>query len=122
MQIYRQEEGMWARMPLAIVGGLVTVSAARAAMGVTATNWKYLWLAGVFLVLGAVTLYLAFFHRKTGELLIDTETEMRKVVWPTREEVTGSTTVVIGTIALLGVAIYVMDILLTEGLQLAGVY
>jgi len=55
-------------------------------------------------------------------VLIDTESEMRKVVWPNREEVVGSTTVVIATTVLLGLMIYSLDIGLAQFLDLVGLY
>ena len=109
MGVYKKDEGMWARVPVALIGGAITVAATRAAMDWSTGSTSYI-LAGIaFLTLAIVTLFFAFFHQKTGEVLIDTEGEMRKVVWPNREEVTGSTIVVIVTTVLLGVGIYALD-------------
>ena len=120
--MYRREEGLWARVPAAIVGGVITVYVTRAVSG-TGDNIAGLIAAGIVFAIGAAaTLFLCFFHAKTGEVLIDTETEMRKVVWPTREEVAGSTTVVIATTFILGLAIFVMDLALTSGLRIIRLY
>jgi len=115
--MHRRDEGMWARVPVAIVGGIITVIATRSAL-----KWGNIAGGVVFLVLAVATLYLSFFHRKAGDVLIDTEGEMRKVVWPTRDEVTGSTIVVIASTVLLGLAIFLMDVVLTYGLQLVRLY
>jgi len=120
--MYRQEEGLWARVPAALIGGVITVVAASAASGTGTTVLGVIGAALVFVVLGAATLYLTLFHRKTGDVLIDTESEMRKVVWPTRVEVQGSATVVIITSLLLGCLIYVTDIVLTQLLVASGLY
>ena len=122
MGIYKKEEGMWARMPTAIVGGIVTVYLTDVAMKWGKAPASYIWAGVMFAVLSTVTLYFVFFHRKTGEVLIDTESEMRKVVWPGRQEVTGSAAVVITTTIILGVTIYVMDIVLANFLKLIGLY
>ena len=122
MQVYKRDEGMWARMPLAIVGGIVTVIATNAAMKWGAGIAPFIWAGFIFAALGIVTLYLAFFHKKIGGVLIDTENEMRKVVWPSREEVTGSTIVVIFATILLGAAIFAVDIILAHALSLVGLY
>ncbi len=122
MRIYKKEEGMWARVPAAIAGGIITVYASRAASSWGRGAASYIWAGAVFAVLGFVTLYIAFFHRKTADVLIDTESEMRKVVWPTREEVSGSTGVVIATTIILGAAIYTVDILLANFFTLVGLY
>lgn len=118
--MYRREEGLWARVPASIVGGTVTVYAMQAVYGESVPSM--IAAGAVFAIGAAITLYLSFFHAKTGEVLIDTEVEMRKVVWPTREEVTGSTTVVVATTIILGLAIFLMDVALTSGLKFIRLY
>ncbi len=120
--MYKKEEGMWARMPAAIVGGVITVYATDAAMKWGSGIYPYIWAGLIFATFACATLFLAFFHAKIGETLIDTESEMRKVVWPSRPEVTGATTVVIATVFILGVAIYVVDITLASLLKLVHLY
>lgn len=122
MGVYKKDEGMWARAPVAIIGGIITVAVTRWAMTLAKPPASYIWGGAVFLALAVATLFLAFFHRKAGDVLIDTESEMRKVVWPNREEVVGSTTVVIATTVLLGLMIYSLDIGLAQFLDLVGLY
>jgi len=122
MRIYKREEGLWARMPVAIIGGIITVFAARATRKWADGAASYILAGAVFALLGAVTLFFAFFHRKTGEVLIETEGELRKVVWPTREEVVGSTTVVITTVFIFGGVLYAVDVGLASVLHLIGLY
>ena len=122
MQVYKREAGMWARVPLTVVGGVVTVYAARTALGWAKGPASYVYGGIAFLLVACITLYLAFFHRKTGEVLIDTENEMRKVVWPTRQEVTGSTVVVIMTVLILALVIYGMDFGIGKLLTWVGLY
>ena len=109
MGVYKKDEGMWARVPIALIGGAITVAITRAAMNWVKGRGSYIAAGIAFLIMATLTLFFAFFHQKTGEILIDTEGEMRKVVWPNRDEVTGSTIVVIVTTVLLGVGIYVLD-------------
>ncbi len=109
MGVYKKDEGMWARVPIALIGGAITVAITRAAMTWVKGRGSYIAAGIAFLIMATLTLFFAFFHQKTGEILIDTEGEMRKVVWPNRDEVTGSTIVVIVTTVLLGVGIYVLD-------------
>ncbi len=113
---------MWARMPVALIGGVITVAATRAAREWAEPPGGYIWAGAIFLVFAAATLFVAFFHRKTGDVLIDTENEMRKVVWPTREEVAGSTAVVIVTVVLLGMSVYMVDVALGKLLILVKLY
>ncbi len=122
MGAYKKDEGMWARVPVALVGGAITVAATRAAMDWGTGSASYIWAGIIFLALATVTLFFAFFHQKTGEILIDTEGEMRKVVWPNRDEVAGSTMVVIVTTTLLGMGIYALDRGISGFLILVNLY
>ncbi len=79
-----------------------------------------LWAAGLFVALGALV-FLFTFGLKTGlkgldarthrliDLLIDTESELAKVSWPGREELTASTTAVLVSIVVLGALLFCID-------------
>lgn len=68
---------------------------------------------GVFLVVGGLILYT---WNWTGwnDLLIETQTEMKKVSWPRRDELVGSSVVVIVCVVVLGLYLYIVDLLLTK--------
>ncbi len=51
---------------------------------------------------------------KVGKFLTETKVELGKVSWSTRDELIGSTTVVIVSLALLTVFIYICDLLLSH--------
>jgi preprotein translocase subunit SecE len=51
---------------------------------------------------------------RTSDFLIATEGEMKKVNWPARKEVTGSTLVVIWTVILLTILLFVADFLFSR--------
>jgi preprotein translocase subunit SecE len=51
---------------------------------------------------------------KIADLLIDTEAEMKKVAWPTLQQVTNSSLVVIVSVVLLGAFLAVVDLLLAR--------
>jgi len=70
---------------------------------------------GLAVVFVAVAGYLCFLHQALGDFLIDTESEMRKVSWPTLQKVVTSSIVVIITIFMLGLFIYLIDIGLYHG-------
>jgi len=87
---------------------------------------------GVFVVLGALTWMVSFgpqtgirgldgLTRKWIDLLIDTESELRKVSWPTRDDLVNSTTAVLVSIVLLGVFLVGMDYLVGWVMSLVGV-
>jgi len=80
----------------------------------------------VMILLGAAItgtgVYFALFHEKTVDLLIETQTEMRKVSWPAQKEFVGSTIVVIVSVLVLAVFIWTVDQLSVWILTLIGVY
>ncbi len=79
-----------------------------------------LWAGGLFIALGALV-FLFTFGLNTGlkgldarthrliDLLIDTEAELAKVSWPSREELTASTTAVLVSIVVLGALLFCID-------------
>ena len=59
---------------------------------------------------------------RVADFLIDTEAELQKVSWSTRQEVAAHTVVVIMTVAALAVFLYFVDmVLLRHGLALIGI-
>ncbi len=54
---------------------------------------------------------------KVKEFATDVRAEMKKVTWPTREELRGSTMVVIVTVIILSIFIGVVDRILSFGLE-----
>lgn len=55
--------------------------------------------------------------KKIAEYFAGVRTEMSKVSWPTRPEVIESTWIVIGLTLTFGIAVFVVDRLLSLGLQ-----
>lgn len=53
--------------------------------------------------------YLCFRHKRISEFLIDTESEMRKVSWPTPKEVVNSSLAIIVIVTLLSLYLYGVD-------------
>lgn len=66
--------------------------------------------SGVFF--GLICFYLSFKHERISEFLIDTESEMRKVSWPTGRDVVRSSMAVILIVFLLGGFLLVSDVAL----------
>jgi preprotein translocase SecE subunit len=75
----------------------------------------------VFLV-GAYFIFILVNKERFADFLIATESEMKKVSWPTREELLGSTAVVIATVVILAVIIWLADLMVIWGNQKLGVY
>ncbi len=74
-------------------------------------NWALLVSVGVFCGGGLVSLVLMNRIDAT-DFLIDTETEMKKVTWPTKDESVNATTIVIITVAVLGLMMATFDVVL----------
>ena len=76
--------------------------------------WRLLITTGIpiafAVALGTVTWWIVFAHRGTGDFMIATAGEMKKVSWSSRSEVIGSTKVVIMFTALLAALLFVVDL------------
>ncbi|MBM4083158.1 MAG: preprotein translocase subunit SecE [Planctomycetes bacterium] len=134
LEAYKRGQGTYARAVTAAGLGLIGLFAAQwtygllielpeVAPGSIPLKWGLVIsvllfsLVGViaaFLTLGLVTevRWLQWLdHMATGsvDFLIDTEAELRKVSWPSKQEVLGSTGVVIALVVILGVYVFAVD-------------
>lgn len=66
---------------------------------------------GIFLTV-TVVMYMLLNKAKLADFLIETELEMKKISWPGRSELIGSSTIVIITVVVLGLIIMVFDYML----------
>jgi preprotein translocase subunit SecE len=64
------------------------------------------------LVLGAVVLWFSWYGRQFLQFLELARVELRKVVWPTRDETLKTTAVVIAFVAVAGVFFWLLDLVL----------
>jgi preprotein translocase SecE subunit len=107
--MYKSGQGYWTRVLSATTGGVIAVLGGWWLHDIFETvDWGinpiYLsWgIGGLFVALCIPFVYLWTARTATTvDFLVATETEMKKVSWPTRREVSGSTVIVIAT----GVAI-----------------
>ncbi len=125
--IYKQGQGYWTRM-MTFLGGSVVFAwgGAWLAAQVSKINfaknpdgsfvtmdpkyWQLLAGAGVLLLGVALSYALAYARPKSGEFLISTEGEMKKVNWSTRREIIGSTWVVVSISVILATCLFVIDL------------
>jgi preprotein translocase SecE subunit len=63
-------------------------------------------------------LFLLLNRPSTADLLIDTEQEMKKVSWPTRQEAWNSSVIVIVTVIVFTILLFSFDVILAKVLQL----
>ncbi|MEO1512761.1 MAG: preprotein translocase subunit SecE, partial [Planctomycetota bacterium] len=79
-------------------------------------------LAGVIILAGAIAIFLLVGSgRRSVDFLIVTDGEMKKVNWPTRPEVVGSTQVVIFASVLLAAILFMVDVGFSKFFQFVGV-
>jgi preprotein translocase subunit SecE len=128
---YKPDQGMWTRRGTFIGVGILIAWGAwfvRDQLGVyedVAGIWGVLITTGVpilfAVVLGAAAWRVSFVNRKSGDFMIATEGEMKKVSWSTRKEVTGSTIVVITFTVLLAIFLAGVDVVFQYCFRSIGV-
>lgn len=114
LSIYKSGQGYWTRMLSAVGAGTIVLAG-------VAWMWDRLnsmpnpiyyqagMAVGVILVFGGL-LYWLLNKPRVADFMIATEAEMKKVNWPTRKEIIGSTWVVIcGTFLIAGL-LFVIDL------------
>jgi len=117
MNLYKSGQGYWTRLLSALGGGILVVA------GALWIKQKLEIIPGeysVFIQWGAALAVVAVFapliyrwvgsKPRTCDFMIATEGEMKKVAWPNRKEVIGSTLVVIWCVVLLATLLFLADI------------
>ena len=56
--------------------------------------------------------------KKIIQFVKESYAELRKVIWPTREEVVSSTKVVLVSVAIISVALWLVDFVIYQGIDL----
>ena len=77
------------------------------------SDWQR-WLAMVAgLVLGALVFVASSIGRRFWNFVLDSRIELRKVVWPSRQETMQTTAVVFGFVVIAGLFFWLLDLILT---------
>ena len=98
---------------LLVVGGGIYANAEYAT-----TALVYRMLAGIVVAALAVAIALQTAQgRSAWDLAREARVEIRKVVWPTRQETTQTTLIVVGVVLLVGLMLWGMDSGLSWGVQ-----
>ena len=72
-------------------------------------------------MVGAVAWWFVFSNRAASDFMIATEGEMKKVCWSSKNEIIGSTKVVIAFTIMLAVTLFVVDLLFQSVFSFIGV-
>ena len=123
MQIYKKGQGNRARAAAALSAVAIAAFGIWEANDIFGQGFWFYFSAGVLVVFVAgVGLYLSLVNPKTAEVLIETQAELKKVAWPPKQEVKGSTLVVIGTVIIFGLFLFGVDHVLIWFTQLASIF
>jgi preprotein translocase SecE subunit len=148
LEIYKKNQGIQARVSLGAGLGIMALMAAHSLYGsllgvselypgarvplVEAPITFGLLSAAVFFIISAALIVVLTTGYETGlktldvnskkavDFLIDTQGELQKASWPTREELIGSTAVVIFSVIILGVYIFGVDWVITQVMRWIG--
>ena len=78
----------------------------------TRPDWQRWGLAGLGFVTAIAVFALSPLGRRFWQFILDSRVELRKVVWPNRQETLQTTAVVFGFIVIAGMFFWVLDLLL----------
>ena len=115
-KMYKPGQGKYTRISTAVGIGLIVTFGIywflEELRSVITSNTEY-WLGGIaagLVVIAAVLTWWALNKPKIADFMIATETEMRKVNWPTRKEIIGSTWIVIAGTFMIVFILLVVDV------------
>ena len=113
MQIYRKNQGRWTRVGTVVgVGVLVVVGAWYAWYNLSGRSPVTRTIVPLALLVGCFYVLLRVVNSKRpADFMIATEGEMKKVSWSTKNEIIGSTKVVILFTLLLALTLFIVDVL-----------
>lgn len=120
--IYKPGQGYWTRVMSAIGFGMLGLAGANWAwkeLAAVNTSFEVVYLqasvAGVIALITAIfTYWLIGAHARANEFFIATEGELRKVAWPPRKEIVGSTWVVIGVSVIIAAILFLSDVVFSS--------
>lgn len=114
-RLYKPGQGYWTRVLSGIGGGTLVLAGAAWAWGKlervqeNTAYWQAGVAAGIIAVFGAV-IFVLLNRPRIADFMIATEVEMKKVNWPSRREIVGSTIVVIVGTLLIALLLFGIDI------------
>jgi preprotein translocase SecE subunit len=116
LAIYKPGQGYWTRVLTAIGAGTLVLAGALWTAGqlsVMPQDTQLYWQAGAAVAIIAVfgsLIYYLLNKPNIVDFMIATEAEMKKVNWPSRKEIIGSTVVVIAGTLLLAALLFLINI------------
>ena len=126
--VYKPSQGYWTRTMTAVSAGILAVSTGAwvwQKMGVFEYSFAPIYAqaasaAVVILIVGLVAYWLVGRMHSSVEFLIATDSEMKKVNWSTRREITGQTWVVVAVSFIIAMLLFVTDLFFAFIARAAG--
>ena len=84
----------------------------------TRPDWQRWGSTGIGVIAALAVFALSPMGRRFWQFILDSRVELRKVVWPSRQETLQTTAVVFGFIVIAGLFFWVLDVLLAWGTRL----
>ena len=112
MQIYKSGQGTKARWIAALSAAAIAAFGIYEAWMLWMATWPFYIAVGVMAGVFLFGVYLSMINIRTSDFLIETQAELKKVAWPPKSEVKGSTSVVVATVVAFSIFLYVVDYVL----------
>ena len=84
----------------------------------TRPDWQRWGSTGIGVIAAAAVFALSPIGRRFWQFILDSRVELRKVVWPSRQETLQTTAVVFGFIAIAGLFFWLLDVLLAWAMRM----
>lgn len=129
-EVYKQGQGRYTRLGTAVGGGILIAGAGHFLYkSLEVFRSDELWTVllqllvplSLVIILGLVLYWIVAVNRGTCDFFIATEGEMKKVSWSSRNEIVGSTKVVIACTLLLGSLLFMVDAIFIKFFQFINV-
>jgi len=127
MEIYKKGQAKNYRVAFAAVAAILSLYASYSWFtwlygdSLFGQDWLRIdWIGAAIILAGGLlcAFWLAFVNRKSVDYVVTTEEEMRKVTWPTRDELVSSSIIVVVVMVVLGIVTTVFDLAFVQILNI----
>ena len=106
------------KLTVAVAIALLVAGIAAYYMLDTRPDWQRWGSTGIGVIAAAAVFALSPTGRRFWQFILDSRVELRKVVWPSRQETLQTTAVVFGFIVIAGLFFWLLDVLLAWAMRL----
>jgi preprotein translocase subunit SecE len=117
-QVQEADGGFAGTLTVAVAIALLIAGIAAFYLLDTRPDWQRWGSTGIGVVAAIAVFMLSPLGRRFWQFILDSRVELRKVVWPSRQETLQTTAVVFGFITIAGLFFWVLDVLLAWATRL----